>query len=351
MERQFVVGSPVGLRSGTLYAGLIVSTLLAVYFNAELVGRRFLEKLHMDWTPGDLSSADMVVTSACAVAGGLLATILFAGAGTLARKDGNRLVVVMGLTNLFLHGFTMWATVFARETLAAWVQELQPIGLAQELMIALATLLLGYAAWRARGVAPAAILGVPGVVVIGAMAAAVFLLLMEEISWGQHLVGWASPEAFSGNLQQETNFHNFYTNRFEFLYYSGAFAAFLVLPFVSQTARFAAPFRFYVPSVGFALAALPIVGFMSEDWGIVCFRIYFFCALGIAAHAAFKAAGTFRVLAIALLLAMILAQGVFLAYGHRLLLSTEIGEMRETAIAWAILAYCGWLTIRLRDVA
>ncbi len=32
---------------------------------------------------------------------------------------------------------------------------------------------------------------------------------LEEISWGQHIFKWASPELFSNiNLQKETNFHN-----------------------------------------------------------------------------------------------------------------------------------------------
>ena len=33
----------------------------------------------------------------------------------------------------------------------------------------------------------------------------------EEISWGQHLIGWSTPEWFletTGNRQQETNLHN-----------------------------------------------------------------------------------------------------------------------------------------------
>lgn len=38
---------------------------------------------------------------------------------------------------------------------------------------------------------------------------AFFLFGMEEISWGQRLWGWATPEAWASvNFQQETNFHN-----------------------------------------------------------------------------------------------------------------------------------------------
>jgi len=41
------------------------------------------------------------------------------------------------------------------------------------------------------------------------MAVAFFLGAMEEISWGQRLVGWGTPEAFSEiNFQDETTIHN-----------------------------------------------------------------------------------------------------------------------------------------------
>ncbi len=44
------------------------------------------------------------------------------------------------------------------------------------------------------------------------LAAACFYVSMEEISWGQRLLGFSSPEFFrANNLQGETNLHNFLT--------------------------------------------------------------------------------------------------------------------------------------------
>ena len=44
------------------------------------------------------------------------------------------------------------------------------------------------------------------------LALACFYVVMEEISWGQRLIGFASPEYFrKQNLQNETNLHNFLT--------------------------------------------------------------------------------------------------------------------------------------------
>lgn len=47
------------------------------------------------------------------------------------------------------------------------------------------------------------------------MAAATFVLGMEEISWGQRIFGWSTPELLTQtNLQQETNLHNLITEAF-----------------------------------------------------------------------------------------------------------------------------------------
>lgn len=41
-----------------------------------------------------------------------------------------------------------------------------------------------------------------------------FFFLGEEISWGQHLAGWSTPEAWAGsNDQAETNLHNLHWTR------------------------------------------------------------------------------------------------------------------------------------------
>lgn len=45
-----------------------------------------------------------------------------------------------------------------------------------------------------------------------------FVYAMEEISWGQRVFGWGTPSAFEGNLQNETNLHNYIGYPFPFLY-------------------------------------------------------------------------------------------------------------------------------------
>ena len=45
-----------------------------------------------------------------------------------------------------------------------------------------------------------------------------FLNAMEEISWGQRIIGWETPQAFEGNVQEETNLHNYF-NQYYLLFY------------------------------------------------------------------------------------------------------------------------------------
>jgi hypothetical protein len=50
-------------------------------------------------------------------------------------------------------------------------------------------------------------------------AGCIFFIALEEISYGQRLFGWETPELFlSRNIQSETNIHNFFNYQFEALY-------------------------------------------------------------------------------------------------------------------------------------
>lgn len=63
------------------------------------------------------------------------------------------------------------------------------------------------------------------------IASVFFIMCMEEISWGQRIIGVDSPEFFvSNNMQNETNLHNLHTNFFQALLYLGAFTLLTLLP-------------------------------------------------------------------------------------------------------------------------
>lgn len=85
----------------------------------------------------------------------------------------------------------------------------------------LATAVKGSLAGEEGSVATAGLLGLLafGCIVVG----------MEEISWGQTLFQWSTPDAFAGNQQDETNFHNYFNHVFRPAYTLLAFAVILVV--------------------------------------------------------------------------------------------------------------------------
>jgi hypothetical protein len=65
-----------------------------------------------------------------------------------------------------------------------------------------------------------------------------FLDAMEEISWGQRIFGWTSPELFADNVQDETNLHNFYNPYFPYVYRALAvFPIVVILPIWNELRR------------------------------------------------------------------------------------------------------------------
>ncbi|MCP4141710.1 MAG: hypothetical protein GY755_15795 [Chloroflexi bacterium] len=60
---------------------------------------------------------------------------------------------------------------------------------------------------------------------------AVFIFMMEELSWGQRIFGWATSDTvFMDNYQKETNVHNFFNPYFTSLYlWLRRFIFFLIL--------------------------------------------------------------------------------------------------------------------------
>lgn len=72
----------------------------------------------------------------------------------------------------------------------------------------------------------------PGVVAI-LVALVLFVMAGEELSWGQRIFGWDTPDSISaGNAQNETNLHNFATQAFQNTLYFGGWTLLIALPFL-----------------------------------------------------------------------------------------------------------------------
>lgn len=94
------------------------------------------------------------------------------------------------------------------------------------------------------------------------MALAFFVYGMEEISWGQDFFRWETPEAFAGNLESQTNLHNYFNPYFMY----GYVALSLVLVVVAASAwlearqRWLTFKRFALPHPSLIGLALVIAG-------------------------------------------------------------------------------------------
>lgn len=88
------------------------------------------------------------------------------------------------------------------EQLAPLAQENGVIEWAGTLAFGVASLVLAKAAGEATRTANR--------IMAGFLALLFFVCFMEELSWGQQVFRWETPSAFDGNLQNETNLHNFY---------------------------------------------------------------------------------------------------------------------------------------------
>lgn len=246
------------------------------------------------------------------------------------------------------------AVIFWPTQISGHVREGKTLSILTEVVFIAVLVLLASAAWQARWSDRQGIFGIKPVWLLLAMVGVVFLILMEEMSWGQHWLGFTTPDLFEKNLQQETNLHNFYTHRFEAAYYSAAVLAFVVLPFAwpRDVPKFAAGLSVFVPPPAFAILALPLCGLFYETWNFVMYQVWLYLGVMIAVHLFRQESepGAQRnIVMMGLVLA--LSQVVFLLFGHTLSDGHELTEIREIAIPLVLLAYSGILMTRFRGDA
>lgn len=147
-----------------------------------------------------------------------------------------------------------------RELLARMHSEGGPQETLQELFIGMALLLalwmlvrLDWANQKLAG----------GVIALAALGS--FYILGEEISWGQHKLGWSTPEFWGAlNDQNETNLHNtssWFDQKPRLLLFIGIVVAGLVIPALRRWKPSALPTRFslFYPSTILCVTALGVL--------------------------------------------------------------------------------------------
>jgi len=117
------------------------------------------------------------------------------------RKDRERFLAVNGWVGFLL----LWsaAALLGRGSLVRLTVEDGPVESAGALLFLVASGMIAVAWWRSGGRSRRRLHG------LLVLALLLFACFGEEISWGQRIVGWHTPEVLSRyNLQGETNLHN-----------------------------------------------------------------------------------------------------------------------------------------------
>lgn len=108
------------------------------------------------------------------------------------------------------------------------------------------------------------------IVVLALLALITFMMIGEELSWGQRIIGWETPTDYAEiNMQGETNLHNLATQLFQNTLYFGGWILLVALPFFRKYIdKFLAKFK----KVSFLRGFLPPTYFVlifAAAYGLV----------------------------------------------------------------------------------
>jgi hypothetical protein len=212
----------------------------------------------------------------------------------------------------------------------AAAQEDLPLEWASALLLVVGAALVGLHALRHRRDPVALALA-------GGFCLVLVVIGMEEISWGQRIFGFATPDALAEmNWQAEFNFHNVQTDLSETLYYVGAATFLLLLPLLrdlvpssvaSQSLLALAPRR------SVALVSAPVAIFNYGHWNLLPIQLgimlAFWCLLAWSWAAAGREARTERAVYAAAAAAVALGQGLFLVFGPAMTDLPDATEYKE----------------------
>ena len=187
------------------------------------------------------------------------------------------------------------------------------------------------------------------------LAAVVFLIGMEEVSWFQRSFGIETPEAFGGNKQNELNLHNFASNEIEIAYYFAGFIWFVLFPFAYHHLPFLQKnslASFFVPGMTVLFLSAPFVAFNYNLWNNATIQFAFFATGAILVYYTVRSlsqptASPGRYVLAGLCLAYVVIQIICLSQGQYLLKGWEVTEYKESLIPLSFLVYSLGLVMRV----
>jgi hypothetical protein len=231
----------------------------------------------------------------------------------------------------------------------AFAQEDRPLEWASALLLLVAGGVLLVHALRHRR-------DVLGLGVAAGIALVLVVIAMEEISWGQRLLGFATPESLAEvNWQSEFNFHNVQTDLSETAYYFGAGVFLILVPLLRDLVPLplaSHPLLPLAPSRSVALVSAPVAIFNYGHWNLLPVQLSIllaFCALFAWARAAARRGDRKeQALFLAAAAAVLAGQTLFLAFGSAMSDLPDATEYKEFFIAlgfaWyaATVAFSQW---------
>jgi hypothetical protein len=180
-------------------------------------------------------------------------------------------------------------------------------------------------------------------------AALFFVMGMEEISWGQRIIGFATPESIAAeNWQGEFNLHNMQTDVAEFALFTGTGLFLVIVPLVRERLhhwRLLAPFAPLMPDRSVALISAPMLAFDYARWNLL--PIQAVLVGGLAACLLFASTGARarrrrEAIAFAAVSTFIfVGQAIHLLLGDTMIEIHDPSEFRETILSLGI-AWYGW---------
>jgi len=182
-----------------------------------------------------------------------------------------------------------------------------------------------------------------------------FVMAMEEVSWFQRVLEIETPKEFEGNIQNEMNLHNFYTNPIENIYYFGSFLFLVVLPFV----RLLFPFitknnylRIFVARPFIGIIGSVACAYNFDMWNIVFTQIAFFGSLVILfSFYVFSSKRNEKLIISFTTLIFITTQVLFLINGVNFARLWEVTEYKEFFIPLAFFIYSLDLSTHMNEMS
>jgi len=269
-------------------------------------------------------------------------------AGAMARpcplevESSHPLTLATGFASLILGVAGTWLFMANPAGFHDFAQEDRPIEWLSALFLLGASALFAFEAVRRRRDAV-------GLVCAVLLCLALFVIGMEEISWGQRLFGFATPERLAEvNWQAEFNFHNVQTDLSETLYYFGAGIFLIVLPFLRDLVPLsAASHRWldFAPRRSVALVSVPLAWFNYGHWDLLPIQLAtclaFFALFAWALAAATRGDRIEGLIYLFAASALACGQALFLVLGPTLVDIPDATEYKEFFIGLGFAWYAG----------